>query len=29
MAAEENAGHMPETYAEQSRWIGQLPPGST
>ncbi len=26
MAAEEKDGHVPETYAEQSRWIGHLPP---
>jgi hypothetical protein len=25
MAAGEKAGHVPETYAEQSRWIGHLP----
>jgi epoxyqueuosine reductase len=28
MTAEETAGHLPETYAAQSRWIGHLPGGS-
>src|SRR4029077_20193300 len=26
MNAEEKAGHLPETYAEHRRWIGDLPP---
>ena len=26
MTAEENAGRSPQAYAEQSRWIGDLPP---
>ena len=26
MTVDENAGHVPETYAEQGRWIGHLPP---
>jgi hypothetical protein len=25
MDAEEQAGHLPDTYAEQRRWIGSLP----
>jgi hypothetical protein len=29
MTTEEEAGRQPETYAEQSRWIGHLPPRSS